>query len=108
MSVRNAAAAALSHLEKAFGDRLYSEAERLVESGCVLEVRILQGGAVVTGIVGANSPASQPAVKHRVYIRRESPTATGRRLDGECSCGDRSPCVHVAAVSIAAEKQALT
>ncbi|MDB6042945.1 MAG: hypothetical protein JWM63_1496 [Gammaproteobacteria bacterium] len=127
MSVRNTAAAALGYLEKTFGERLYSEAERLVEGGCVLDVRILQGGAVVTGVVAANAQASQPAGRHRVYIRRsderrsngvtivstpgqniEALTAADPQIDGECSCGDRSPCVHVAAVSIAAQKQALT
>jgi hypothetical protein len=83
MSVRNTAAAALGHLEKIFGDRLYSEAERLVESGCVLDVRILQGGAVVTGVVAANAQASQPAGKHRVYIRRSD----GRRSSGVATVG---------------------
>ena len=74
----------------------------------MLDVRILQGGTIVTGVVGAIAQASQPAGKHRVYIRRSSGAAADRKINGECSCGDRSPCVHVAAVSIAAEKQALT
>jgi superfamily II DNA or RNA helicase len=72
-----------------FGQSLYSAAVGLVESGGVREVRILQGGTVVTGVVG----------KHRVYIRRP-----GGRLEGECNCHERSPCVHVAAVAIAAEQ----
>ena len=80
-------------LEEIFGERLYGAAAKLVESGSVTDVRILQGGSVLTGVVG----------KHRVYIRRAS-TAGGRwKIEGECNCSERSPCTHVAAVSIAAE-----
>jgi superfamily II DNA or RNA helicase len=74
-----------------FAQPLYSAAVGLVESGSVRDLRILQGGAVVTGVVG----------KHRVYIRR--PGGNGQ-LEGECNCHERSPCVHVAAVAIAAEQ----
>src|SRR5882757_9375639 len=42
-------------LQQAFGDSLYSAADRLAQSGGVLEVRVLQGGNVVTGIVGADA-----------------------------------------------------
>ena len=43
----------------------------------------------MTGVVGAA----------RVYIRRSN-----GKIEGECSCNERAPCVHVAAVSIAAER----
>jgi superfamily II DNA or RNA helicase len=71
-----------------FGDRLYSAAQQLIESGSAKDVRVLQGGGVVTGVVGTA----------RVYIRR----ANGK-IEGECSCSERGPCVHVVAVSIVAE-----
>src|SRR6185503_13125374 len=72
---------------------------RTVQDGRVLELRVLQGGAVVTGIVGSDLPAT-PA-KFRVYIRN---LATG--MQAECSCGERGTCIHVAAVSIAAARTA--
>jgi superfamily II DNA or RNA helicase len=78
-------------LQQAFGDSLYSAADRLARSGGVLEVRVLQGGNVVTGIVGADAAG----MKFRVYIRG---------TQGECNCGERGVCVHVAAVSIAAAR----
>jgi superfamily II DNA or RNA helicase len=74
-----------------FDQRLQAAATELIESGGVTDVRVLQGGNVITGVVG----------KHRVYIRR---LAGGAKIEGECNCSERSPCVHVAAVSIAAEK----
>ena len=79
-------------LLEVFGERLFSAAEQLVTAGRVLDVRILQGGSVVTGVV---------ETRHRVYIRRPN-----GKIEGECSCNERSPCVHVAAVSIAAERSA--
>jgi superfamily II DNA or RNA helicase len=86
-------------LQQAFGDSLYSAADRLARSGAVLEVRVLQGGNVVTGIVGADAAGGKPATKFRVYIRG---------AQQECNCGDRGidgVCVHVAAVSIVAAKE---
>ena len=81
--------------QQAFGDSLYNAADRLARSGGVLEVRVLQGGNVVTGIVGADAAGTSPATKFRVYIRG---------TQGECNCGERGVCVHVAAVSIAAAR----
>jgi superfamily II DNA or RNA helicase len=78
-----------------FGQSLYSAAVGLVENGGVRDVRILQGGTVITGVVG----------KHRVYIRRPG---GNRQLEGECNCHERSPCLHVAAVAIAAEQNTAT
>jgi superfamily II DNA or RNA helicase len=81
-------------LREIFGERLHGAATQLVDSGSVTDARILQGGAVVTGVVG----------KHRVYIRRASVAGGGWKIEGECNCSERSPCVHVAAVLIAAER----
>ena len=64
-----------------------------MEGGGARDVRVLQAGAVVTGVVG----------NARVYIRR----ANGK-VEGECSCSERGPCIHVVAVSIAAERSAST
>jgi superfamily II DNA or RNA helicase len=82
-----------------FDELLYSTAEWLVDSGCVHDVRILQAGSVVTGIVSVDQHGGIRKATQRVYIRRTNGTA-----EGECSCGERSPCVHVAAVSIAATR----
>ena len=60
------------------------------------DVRILQDGSVVTGVVG----------KHRVYIRRLRGVGGSWKVEGECNCSERSPCAHVAAVLIAAEGRA--
>ncbi len=80
-------------LRELFGERLYTAAEQLLQGGGAKDVRILQGGGVVTGVVGAA----------RVYIRR----ANGK-VEGECSCNERGPCIHVVAVSLAAEKSTQT
>ena len=89
-------------LRQALGDALYSAGDRLAEGGGVLEVRVLQGGQIVTGIVGGDSASKPPspetsksASKYRVYIRG---------AQRECSCGARGVCVHVAAVSIVAAR----
>ena len=74
-----------------FDPRLEAAATQLIAAGGVTDVRILQGGGVITGVVG----------KHRVYIRR---LAESGKIDGECNCNERSPCVHVAAAVLAAEK----
>ena len=78
-------------MPETFDPRLQAAALQLISGGNVSDIRILQGGAVVTGVVG----------KHRVYIRR---LAGSGKIEGECNCNDRSPCVHVAAVTLAAEK----
>jgi hypothetical protein len=95
----DAAAAHAIQLQKVFDARLYDAAHRLVDEGCVFDVRILQSGRVVTGIARA---LNDQTARHRVYIRYRS--MDDRTIDGECSCGERSPCVHVAAVWIAATK----
>jgi superfamily II DNA or RNA helicase len=86
-------------LRQAFGDSLYSAAERVAGSGNVLEVRVLQAGSVVTGIVGADAADAQRLARFRVYIRNLT-----ANMEGECSCGERGVCVHVAAVSIVAAR----
>jgi hypothetical protein len=83
-------------LREIFGERLHGAAAQLVDSGSVTDARVLQGGAVVTGVVG----------KHRVYIRRVGAAGGAWKIEGECNCSERSPCVHVAAVLIAAERGA--
>jgi superfamily II DNA or RNA helicase len=83
-------------LRQVFGERLHGAARQLVDDGSVADVRVLQGGSVVTGVVG----------KHRVYIRRAGAAGASWKIEGECNCGERSPCVHVAAVLVAAERSA--
>lgn len=84
-----------------FGDRLCSEAQQLVDSGGVSDIRILQTGSVVTGIASAGPQANQRTTRHRVYIQYRT-GGPEQRIEAECSCSERSPCLHVAAVSIAA------
>lgn len=78
-----------SRLRVMFGDRLYAAGEQLIAGGDVREVRILQSGAVLTGVVGSA----------RVYIRRSND-----KIEGECSCSEGNPCIHIAAVAVAAER----
>ncbi len=87
-----------TQLRETFHDSLTEDAHRLVQRGGVSSVRVLQGGAVVTGIAAAESQtgAGQSSA-HRVYVRRRP-----AGIESECSCGERVPCVHVAAVLIVA------
>ena len=94
-------------LQKIFGERLYSEALRLLDSGGVFDLHILQAGRVVTGIAGA--AANPDVTRHRVYIRQAGDSGNGlhdRQIEGECSCGEHGHCIHVAAVAIAAARGA--
>ncbi len=84
---------------RAVGESLHRAALRLIEAGAVREVRVHQNGAVVTGIV-VSQEFSQGKDTHRVYIRR----AQGALERAECSCGERSACIHVAAVSLASQE----
>lgn len=97
----------LDQWQTIFGDALYAQGQRLVDIGGVFEVRVLQAGRVVTGIAGAESAGH--ASRHRVYIQyKPGQHQTGvREMEAECSCGERSPCVHIAAVSIASTRKAL-
>jgi superfamily II DNA or RNA helicase len=79
-------------LQRIFNPQLHRAAQQLIDLGAVSDVRILQEGRVVTGIVG----------NRRVYVQFQ--TAGAPTLEGECSCGDPSPCVHVAAVVMTAVK----
>jgi superfamily II DNA or RNA helicase len=88
----------LSRLQAAFGEELFQAAQQLARTGAVSEVRVLQAGQVVTGVV------ADDARRFRVYIRRSA--ADGTIADAECNCGKPSPCLHVAAVSIAAASNA--
>jgi superfamily II DNA or RNA helicase len=92
----------MRRLQAAFGDDLFSAAQQLVRGGSVGELRVLQSGLVVTGVVADESAAAK---RQRVYIRHTAandPTIA----EAECSCGKPSPCVHIAAVSIAAVSNA--
>jgi superfamily II DNA or RNA helicase len=76
-----------------FDITLHRAAQRLIDTGEVSDVRVLQNGRVVTGIVG---------VQQRVYVRYQ-PAGTPA-IEGECSCGERNPCAHVAAVVMTAAR----
>lgn len=88
-------------LRQTFGDRLFNAAQQLGAAGNVIDVRILQASHVVTGIVNADERNGQRAGRHRVYIHYKS-----GQMQSECSCGEHSPCLHIAAVSIAAAQGA--
>jgi superfamily II DNA or RNA helicase len=92
----------LSRLRAAFGDDLFQAAQQLARGGAVSELRVLQSGQVVTGVVADSSAAAK---RQRVYIRHVGPSDS-TIAEAECSCGLSSPCVHVAAVSIAAATNA--
>jgi superfamily II DNA or RNA helicase len=86
-------AAPLAHPDPIFDAPLYREAQQLIDLGGVSDVRVLQGGRVVTGIAGD---------RQRVYVQYQG--VDGQSFEGECSCGELSPCVHVAAVVMTAGK----
>ncbi len=85
-------------LRRLFGEASCAAAEQLLAGSYVRDVRLLQGGLVVTGIVAHSSSAANA---HRVYIRRAHATRFDG-LEGECSCGERAHCAHVVAVALAA------
>lgn len=89
----------MSRLQAAFGDELFLAAQQLARGGAVSELRVLQSGLVVTGVV------ADEATKRRVYIRHAAANDPAI-AEAECSCGKPSPCVHIAAVSIAAASNA--
>jgi len=84
-------AASLALWKQLFGAPLIQAAQTLIDGGGVSNVRVLQNGRVITGIAGT---------AQRVYVQLQS--AGTPSIDGECSCNDHSPCVHVAAVVMAA------
>jgi len=81
----------LAHVQQIFDAPLHRAAQQLIDLGGVSDVRVLQGGRVVTGIAGD---------RQRVYVQYQG--ADALTFEGECSCGERSPCVHVAAVVMTA------
>jgi superfamily II DNA or RNA helicase len=87
---------ATSHLlwNHLFGAPLVRAARALIDAGGLSQHRVLQNGRVMTGI----------AQGQRVYVQIQS--AGTPSVEGECSCNERSPCVHVAAVVMAATPSA--
>src|SRR5258708_24213115 len=83
---RDAAAAPHAQLQNTFDAPLRSAAQQLIDLGGVSDVRVLQNGRVVTGIAGD---------RQRVYVQYQR--AGAPIVEGDCSCGDRSPSLHVAA-----------
>lgn len=111
------------------GDALNRTAEELLAQGRVTDVRILQGGKVITGVIAPGAEmsartgtATGERSRQRVYIRHPGASLTTathahrmqslstQALQVECSCGAGNPggagghCAHVIAVSIAAER----
>src|SRR5882724_12207712 len=89
----DAAAAPHAQPQRIFDGPLRRAAQQLIDLGGVSDVRVLQNGRVVTGIAGD---------RQRVYVQYQRAGAS--TIEGECSCGERSPCVHVAAVVMTAAK----
>jgi superfamily II DNA or RNA helicase len=90
---RDTAVPPLAQLQRIFDPPLHRAAQQLIDLGEVSDVRVLQNGRVVTGIAGD---------RQRVYVQYQR--AGILTIEGECSCGERSPCVHVAAVVMAAAR----
>ncbi len=74
------AAACHSQLQSIFDAPLRRAARQLIDLGAVSDVRVLQGGRVVTGIADD---------RQRVYIQYGHAGAPA--MEGECSCGEPSP-----------------
>src|SRR3984885_3127718 len=83
----------LAHVQQIFDAPLHRAAQQLIDLGRVSDVRVLQGGRVVTGVAGD---------RQRVYVQYQG--ADARTFEGECSCGERRHWVHVAAVVMSAGK----
>jgi superfamily II DNA or RNA helicase len=96
------ASASSSPLQETFDESLLAAARQLVSDGAVGELRVLQSGMVVTGVVNVDASSKQ---RHRVYIRRAGSPGELRIVEAECSCGNDARCVHVAAVTVAAVEQ---
>jgi len=90
-------ATSLALWNQLFGAPLVEAAQTLIDGGGVSNVRVLQNGRIITGIAGN---------AQRVYVQLQ--VAGTPSIDGECSCSDRSPCIHVAAVVMAASPGAQT
>ncbi|HEY6643234.1 DEAD/DEAH box helicase [Povalibacter sp.] len=84
-------------LRAILGDGLMSAAQQLIDAGGVSKIRVLQDGAVVTGVTAGDAGGDS-----RVYVQYQS----GSRMQAECSCSAAAPCVHAAAVSLAAAQSA--
>ncbi len=95
---------AVQRLQSIFGDHLYQAAQQLIDAGGVLDVRVVQAGRIVTGVAAAGVLDEQRATRHRVYIQYPAgqPTSGAAYDTAECSCDARSPCLHIAAVALAA------
>jgi superfamily II DNA or RNA helicase len=89
----DAADASLAQWQLFFGPSLVQAARTLIDSGGVSQVRVLQNGRIITGVAGSGQ---------RVYVQVQSDGTPP--IDGECSCGEANPCVHVAAVVMAASR----
>lgn len=87
----DAAAASLDHWKPLFGATLARAAQTLIDNGAVSQLRVLQNGRIITGLVDN---------VQRVYVQVHSSGTP--RVDGECGCNASSPCVHVAALVMAA------
>ncbi|MET0534252.1 MAG: DEAD/DEAH box helicase [Steroidobacter sp.] len=90
----------MSPLQETFGEPLLVAARQLVEGGGVGELRVLQAGVVVTGVVSDDAKR-----RFRVYIRHSGSPGNLRIAEAECSCGNDGRCLHVAAVTVAAVEQ---
>jgi len=86
---------------------LVGAAEQLIDAGCISDVRVLQNGRVVTGVAYDGPDSRDRTSAHRVYIRYRQTNANSdsSEFEGECSCGERSPCIHVTAVAMSAAKR---
>src|SRR5262245_30197257 len=82
-------------------DSLHEAAKRFMQRGRVSGLRVLQNGAVVSGIATLDGESPERTRTFRVYVRLGN-----GRIEGECSCRGTQPCEHVAAVLVEGKKSA--
>jgi len=90
MPVTQTTLADADRLRRLLGNARIEAAEALLAQGCSVEVRSVQEGRVLTGLVHSSASRTE-----RVYIQQSL-----HGIDGECSCEDAFNCVHVAVVLV--------
>ncbi|MEN8179247.1 MAG: DEAD/DEAH box helicase [Pseudomonadota bacterium] len=84
-------------LQDQFSAELLDAADFSIEQGLVAHPDIRQDGRLITSLLQA--PGHRP---YRVYIRIDTDHGPAPVIRGECSCGVRGNCEHVAAVLLRA------
>lgn len=91
-------------LRVAFQSHVLENGRDCLESGRVASPEVQRNGELITSLI--QGVGKHP---HRVYVRTQASAESDVLIRGECSCGQRSNCQHVAAVllKVLADEQEL-